>query len=138
MRLGNDNGLSVISEIVSDAVNIPVVIVSQFRSLMGAVTALKLGAKDFLPKPFEAKKILNSLFSEDSPEHLLESITSDQYSNNEINLGDPVSLEAIENEHLRRVLNTEGNVAQAARILKVHRTTLFRKRHLWDGDDQET
>ena len=43
-------------------------------------------------------------------------------------LGDPVSLETIENEHMERVLATTKTIEEAARILGVDRATLWRHR----------
>jgi NtrC-family two-component system response regulator AlgB len=43
-------------------------------------------------------------------------------------LGDPVSLEKIEEEHIRRVLATTKSLQEAADILGIDQATLWRRR----------
>ncbi len=45
-----------------------------------------------------------------------------------VEVGGPVTLEALEVEHLRRVLAAAPNLDEAARTLGVDPSTLFRKR----------
>ncbi len=133
LQLGEQNGLNLLADLIQSTPHLPVLLCSQYRSFKGAVTALKLGARDFLHKPFEASAVLLSLFAENNQEELLESVRScHQDTQMEVNVGDPLPLEAIENEHIRRVIEREKSLSQAAHTLRVHRTTLFRKKHLWD------
>jgi NtrC-family two-component system response regulator AlgB len=46
-------------------------------------------------------------------------------------LGDPVPLSRIEEQHIRRVLAAAGSLQEAARILGIDQTTLWRKRKLF-------
>ncbi|MDB6070932.1 MAG: two component, sigma54 specific, transcriptional regulator, Fis family, partial [Verrucomicrobiales bacterium] len=45
-----------------------------------------------------------------------------------LSLGDPVSLETIEAAHIRALLPRAGNLSEAAEILGIDQTTLYRKR----------
>jgi NtrC-family two-component system response regulator AlgB len=45
-----------------------------------------------------------------------------------IEVGQPVSLEQLENEHIRRVVSTSSSLDEAARILGIDPSTLYRKR----------
>jgi len=46
----------------------------------------------------------------------------------ELRLGDRVSLEEIENEHIRRVLENSRTVDEAAQILEIDPATLYRRK----------
>ena len=43
-------------------------------------------------------------------------------------VGDPVSLEKIEEEHIRRVLASTGSLQEAAKVLGIDQATLWRRR----------
>jgi len=43
-------------------------------------------------------------------------------------IGDPVSLEKIEEEHIRRVLASTGSLQEAAKVLGIDQATLWRRR----------
>jgi two-component system, NtrC family, response regulator AlgB len=55
-----------------------------------------------------------------------------------IQVGAPVSLEALENEHLRRVVSEAGTQEEAARILGIDPATLYRKRKKLAPQEAET
>jgi NtrC-family two-component system response regulator AlgB len=50
-------------------------------------------------------------------------------------VGDLVSLERLEREHIERVLAVAGSQEAAARILEIDPATLYRKRKKWERDD---
>lgn len=46
----------------------------------------------------------------------------------EISIGDPVSLEVLEQRHIKSVISSSSSLAEAAEILKIDQATLWRKR----------
>jgi two-component system nitrogen regulation response regulator NtrX len=58
IRLGKDSGIQLFEQMSAENINIPVVFISGNASLNEAVQSLKLGAFDFLEKPFSADKLL--------------------------------------------------------------------------------
>ena len=131
LRIAEDSGLRILSSIYDLELTIPVIMISSYRSLSGAVAALKLGAKDYLLKPVTAEQIKRSLYTSSDEQPLMDFVIDQNEHLDDINVGDPISLEAIENEHIRKVVEREGSIAKAARVLKVNRSTLFRKKHVW-------
>ena len=52
-------GLDILQEMVLDSINIPVVLMTGYGSELSAVQAFRLGAKDYLVKPFTIDEILS-------------------------------------------------------------------------------
>src|SRR3984957_12261789 len=57
LRLGTDNGLDYIPQLVSDNPWMKVIVITAYASVETAVEAMKRGATDYLPKPFEAAQV---------------------------------------------------------------------------------
>lgn len=55
--LGADSGMDLIPEILRIQPGIPIVVVTAFASFESAVQAIKLGATDYLPKPFAPEQV---------------------------------------------------------------------------------
>ncbi|MFH1138034.1 MAG: sigma-54 dependent transcriptional regulator [Pseudomonadota bacterium] len=53
VRLPDENGLDVLKKLRAEGLDAPVIIITAYGSISEAVTAMKLGAFDFLGKPFE-------------------------------------------------------------------------------------
>lgn len=53
LRLGNDSGLDLIAELASRDPSPAVVVITAYASLDSAIQAMKLGARDYLKKPFQ-------------------------------------------------------------------------------------
>jgi two-component system, NtrC family, response regulator AlgB len=51
-----------------------------------------------------------------------------------MNVGDLVSVEELEREHIRLVINKTKNLGEAARVLGIDAATLYRKRKRWGLD----
>ena len=56
-----------------------------------------------------------------------------------MNVGDLISLDELEREHIRQVIAKTKNLGEAARVLGIDAATLYRKRKRWrmgkDGAD---
>jgi two-component system, response regulator RegA len=113
LRLGDGNGLDVIEAIRQGREDTKVIVLTGYGNIATAVTAVKLGALDYLAKPADADEIFNALTQRpgekaDVPEN-------------------PMSADRVRWEHIQRVYEMcERNVSETARRLNMHRRTLQR------------
>lgn len=113
MRLEDGNGLDVISELKARRPDARGVILTGYGNIMTAVTAVKLGAFDYLAKPADADEIHAALLA----------ATHDKAEIPE----KPMSADRVRWEHIQRIYELCGrNVSETARRLNMHRRTLQR------------
>ena len=113
MRLEDGNGLEVVSLLQEKEADARVVVLTGYGNIASAVTAVKLGAIDYLAKPADADDIFAALMQ--SPED-----KADPPEN-------PMSADRVRWEHIQRVYELCGhNVSETARRLNMHRRTLQR------------
>jgi two-component system response regulator RegA len=119
LRLNNASGLNAISELKEIWPQSELYIMTGYGSIATAVSAMKLGATDYLTKPITIKKIEELLNQKNSPI--------------EIELPtEPMSLDRVEREYIEHVLVQEkGNISKAAEKLGLHRQSLQRKLKKW-------
>jgi two-component system, response regulator RegA len=113
MRLGDGNGLDVISELKSKRPDARGVILTGYANIATAVTAVKLGAFDYLAKPTDADEIYHALMATqvDKPDTGESTMSADR----------------VRWEHIQRVFEScDRNVSETARRLNMHRRTLQR------------
>ena len=113
LRLGDGNGLDVIEVLHAARPDARVVVLTGYGNIATAVTAVKLGAIDYLAKPADADAVYGSL-------------TGDK--DNRATLPDnPMSADRVRWEHIQRVYELcSRNVSETARRLNMHRRTLQR------------
>jgi two-component system response regulator RegA len=113
LRLGDGNGLDVVEAIRQGREDTKVIVLTGYGNIATAVTAVKLGALDYLAKPADADDVFNALMQRpgekaDVPEN-------------------PMSADRVRWEHIQRVYEMcERNVSETARRLNMHRRTLQR------------
>ncbi|MBR0557602.1 ActR/PrrA/RegA family redox response regulator transcription factor [Ciceribacter sp. L1K23] len=113
LRLGDGNGLDVIEAIRQRRDDTKIVVLTGYGNIATAVTAVKLGALDYLSKPADADDVFNALTQKpgekaEVPEN-------------------PMSADRVRWEHIQRVYEAcERNVSETARRLNMHRRTLQR------------
>jgi two-component system response regulator RegA len=113
MRLGDGNGLDVISELKAKRPDARGVILTGYGNIVTAVTAVKLGAFDYLAKPADADEIYSALMAT-------------QHDKAEVP-ENPMSADRVRWEHIQRIYELCGrNVSETARRLNMHRRTLQR------------
>ncbi|MBV8566023.1 MAG: ActR/PrrA/RegA family redox response regulator transcription factor [Methylobacteriaceae bacterium] len=113
MRLSDGNGLDVISELKTRRPEARGIILTGYGNIATAVTAVKLGAFDYLAKPADADEIYAALMA----------TRHDQAELPE----NPMSADRVRWEHIQRVYELCGrNVSETARRLNMHRRTLQR------------
>jgi NtrC-family two-component system response regulator AlgB len=57
LRLGQENGLDLIPRLLAESPALAIVVITAYATVDTAVTAIKRGAKDYLPKPFTPAQI---------------------------------------------------------------------------------
>jgi two-component system, NtrC family, response regulator AlgB len=57
LRLGDANGLDLIPRLLAESPNLMIVVMTAYATLDSAVEAIKRGASDYLPKPFQPAQI---------------------------------------------------------------------------------
>jgi two-component system response regulator RegA len=113
MRLGDGNGLDVISAMKKRRPEARAIILTGYGNIATAVNAVKLGAVDYLAKPVDADDVAAALLAFDNkkiepPEN-------------------PMSADRVRWEHIQRIYELCGrNVSETARRLNMHRRTLQR------------
>lgn len=113
MRLGDGNGLDVISALKKQRPEARGIILTGYGNIATAVTAVKLGAVDYLAKPVDADDVLAALLAHESPK-----IEPPE---------NPMSADRVRWEHIQRIYELCGrNVSETARRLNMHRRTLQR------------
>ncbi len=113
MRLGDGNGLDVVAAIREKREDARTVILTGYGNIATAVTAVKLGAVDYLSKPADADDVFAALTRQSG-----ERATPPE---------NPMSADRVRWEHIQRVYEMcERNVSETARRLNMHRRTLQR------------
>jgi two-component system response regulator RegA len=113
MRLGDGNGLDVVAAIREKRDDSRTIILTGYGNIATAVTAVKLGAIDYLSKPADADDVFAALTR----------TTGERAVPPE----NPMSADRVRWEHIQRVYEMcERNVSETARRLNMHRRTLQR------------
>ena len=113
MRLEDGNGLDVIALLQDRRPEARAIVLTGYGNIATAVTAVKLGAIDYLSKPADADDVYAALMQKQDeraapPEN-------------------PMSADRVRWEHIQRVYELcDRNVSETARRLNMHRRTLQR------------
>lgn len=113
LRLEDGNGLDVVEVLREKRPDSRIVVLTGYGAIATAVTAVKIGATDYLSKPADANDITAALLAADDelpppPEN-------------------PMSADRVRWEHIQRVYELcDRNVSETARRLNMHRRTLQR------------
>ncbi len=113
LRLEDGNGLDVVDALHKKRPDARAVVLTGYGNIATAVTAVKLGAVDYLSKPADADDVINALLATgEGPPAPPEN---------------PMSADRVRWEHIQRVYELcDRNVSETARRLNMHRRTLQR------------
>ncbi len=115
LNLGEGYGLNLIAPLKQALPESRIVVLTGCGSLQVAVSAIKLGASDYLVKPVEGESILASLFG-----------TGQNVG--PLPMSPRMPLDDLEWAHISKTLaDNGGNISQTAELLKMNRRTLQRK-----------
>ncbi|MFN7398666.1 MAG: ActR/PrrA/RegA family redox response regulator transcription factor [Sandaracinobacter sp.] len=113
LRLGDGNGLDLVSELRGLHPDTRVVILTGYGNLATAVAAVKEGAIDYLAKPADPEDLITALLATEGEKPAPPA--------------EPMSADRVRWEHIQRVYELcDRNVSETARRLKMHRRTLQR------------
>jgi two-component system response regulator RegA len=113
LRLEDGNGLDVVEALHKRRPEARAVVLTGYGNIATAVTAVKLGAVDYLSKPADADDVINALLA-----------TGERAPAPPEN---PMSADRVRWEHIQRVYELcDRNVSETARRLNMHRRTLQR------------
>ncbi|HET9904149.1 MAG TPA: ActR/PrrA/RegA family redox response regulator transcription factor [Xanthobacteraceae bacterium] len=113
MRLGDGNGLDVVSALKRRRPDCRAIVLTGYGNIATAVNAVKLGAVDYLAKPADADDVVAALLA----------LNGEKPAPPE----NPMSADRVRWEHIQRVYELCGrNVSETARRLNMHRRTLQR------------
>jgi two-component system response regulator RegA len=113
LRLADGSGLDVMRALKSKRPDSRAIILTGYGAIATAVTAVKLGAFDYIAKPVNADEIVAAL-------------TTGRIDRSE-NAEHPMSADRVRWEHIQRIYEScERNVSETARQLNMHRRTLQR------------
>jgi two-component system, response regulator RegA len=113
LKLGDGGGLEAMQALKERRPDSRAIILTGYGAIASAVTAVKLGAFDYLSKPANADEIVAALMEEK-----VETLEAPEA---------PMSADRVRWEHIQRVYEScEHNVSETARQLKMHRRTLQR------------
>lgn len=118
LNIGQENGIDLIEPLLAITPTAKILMLTGYASIATAVTAVKLGAYHYLPKPCGIDEVMKAL-NIDPLRYTHQATTP---------IDERLSLEHHEWEYIHQVLEEcQGNISEAARVLKMHRRTLQRK-----------
>ena len=113
LRLGDGNGLDVVSALKRERPDARAIVLTGYGNIATAVTAVKMGAVDYLAKPADADEVVAALLA-------VGNAKMEPPQN-------PMSADRVRWEHIQRIYEMCGrNVSETARRLNMHRRTLQR------------
>ncbi|CCE08608.1 two-component transcriptional regulator RegR, Fis family [Bradyrhizobium sp. STM 3843] len=113
LRLGDGNGLDVVSALKRTRPDARAIVLTGYGNIATAVTAVKMGAVDYLAKPADADDVVAALLSTGGEKSELPQ--------------NPMSADRVRWEHIQRIYEMcNRNVSETARRLNMHRRTLQR------------
>jgi two-component system response regulator RegA len=113
LRLRDGSGLDIVSALKQRRIDARAIILTGYGNIATAVSAVKIGAFDYLAKPADADDVVAALLTPEGrkpepPQH-------------------PMSAPRVRWEHIQRIHELcGGNISETARRLKMHRRTLQR------------
>ena len=113
MRLEDGNGLDVVAELAKLKPDVRTIVLTGYGNIATDVSAVKLGAVDYLAKPADADDVTDALLA-----------PANEMAQPPEN---PMSADRVRWEHIQRVYELcNRNVSETARRLNMHRRTLQR------------
>lgn len=129
INMRGTDGIELCRTLASSHPNLPVIVITAFGSMDTAIAALRAGAVDFLPKPFELEALEGAI------DRALEARAHPKSPADDVQGDDQfITLDDLEKRYILRVVEAlNGNRSLAAQTLGLDRKTLYRKLLLYSG-----
>jgi two-component system response regulator RegA len=115
LNLNGQSGLNLIQPLLAIVPAARILILTGYASIPTVVSAIKLGATQYLAKPADVADIIRALQNE-------------PYEPQDLLVNQRMTVQHLEWEYIQRILAEHGgNITATARALKMHRRTLQRK-----------
>ena len=126
------DGIEFCKRVASSHPDLPVIVITAFGSMDSAIAALRAGAVDFIPKPFELDTLAAAIERHsDKPASTNGRSAFVEELEKETEF---VTLDDLERRYILRVVEAlNGNRSLAAQTLGLDRKTLYRKLLLYSG-----
>ncbi len=131
-KLDGEEGLFWLNRI-NETPNAPaVVLITAFGDIDLAVRSVKLGAEDFVTKPWDNQVLIHKLeaaIEKHRAKQQTETLAAEAIAlHNQLEANQQLSLEELEKKHILEVIDQEhGNLVNAAERLDISRQTLYNK-----------
>lgn len=130
MQLDGSEGIFWLSYIKERACPPAVVLITAFGNVDLAVNSMKLGADDFIVKPWDndtlVEKINNAISKNRKRLSEIESVNSAREITEKETLKNNMTLDEIKIDHIRRIIDLcDGNLSAASARLGINRQTLY-------------
>lgn len=113
LRLEDGYGLDIVAALRQRRPEMRIIVLTGYGNIASAISAIKIGAVDYLAKPADADEIEAALLAVGQPKPPPPS--------------QPMSVDRVRWEHIQRVFELcDHNVSETARRLNIHRRTLQR------------
>jgi DNA-binding NtrC family response regulator len=132
INMRGTDGIALCRQLAQSHPDLPVIVITAFGSMDSAIAALRAGAADFLPKPFELEALAAAI------EKALEARTGHKSAADDVQSDDQfITLDTLERRYILRVVEAlNGNRSLAAQTLGLDRKTLYRKLLLYSGQSK--
>ncbi|MEY4580819.1 MAG: hypothetical protein RL701_5522 [Pseudomonadota bacterium] len=128
INMRGTDGIELCRQLAKSHPELPVIVITAFGSMDTAIAALRAGAVDFLPKPFELETLGATIDKALEPRAHK---TNEEEGPNDDHF---ITLDALERRYILRVVEAlNGNRSLAAQTLGLDRKTLYRKLLLYSG-----
>jgi len=131
INMRGTGGIELCQQLAQSHPELPVIVITAFGSMDTAIAALRAGATDFLPKPFELEAFAAAVEKALEPKPANGKTPADEELQQDSQF---ITLDALERRYILRVVEAlNGNRSLAAQTLGLDRKTLYRKLLLYSG-----
>ncbi|MET0385337.1 MAG: response regulator [Polyangiales bacterium] len=135
INMRGQDGIELCRQLAESHPELPVIVITAFGSMDTAIAALRAGAVDFLPKPFELEALSAAVDKALDHRAAANGAHGAKTAAEEVQSDDQfITLDALERRYILRVVEAlNGNRSLAAQTLGLDRKTLYRKLLLYSG-----
>lgn len=135
INMRGQDGIELCRQLAESHPDLPTIVITAFGSMDTAIAALRAGAVDFLPKPFELEALSAAVDKALDHRAAANGTNGHKSAAEDVQADDQfITLDALERRYILRVVEAlNGNRSLAAQTLGLDRKTLYRKLLLYSG-----